>query len=207
MFTHRHRAVRDARCARVFPCAQVRGLTRVPVRSEEEALGQFFLGEQGRTTAGHVLNAESSRSHTVFTLHLEVGGGCGREACLRARAAPQQPRPTTARYTSPNDAASQPCPPGFAPASPPANPRLPLPSPHVPPSQTRTSEAASERALLSKLNLVDLAGSERTKKTGVTGGGAWEGRLARSGQAAATQGRAAAGLVGGRVPAEAGAKP
>ncbi|KAG2485910.1 hypothetical protein HYH03_015354 [Edaphochlamys debaryana] len=83
----------------------VRGLTLVPVRSEEEALAQFFLGEQGRTTAGHVLNAESSRSHTVFTLHVEM----------------------------------------------------------------RTSEAASERAVLSKLNLVDLAGSERTKKTGVTG--------------------------------------
>lgn len=51
---------------------QVRGLTLVPVRSEEEALAQFFLGEQGRTTAGHVLNAESSRSHTVFTIHVEV---------------------------------------------------------------------------------------------------------------------------------------
>lgn len=83
----------------------VRGLTLVPVASEEEALAQFFLGEQGRTTAGHVLNAESSRSHTVFTIHLE----------------------------------------------------------------TRTSEAASERAILSKLHLVDLAGSERTKKTGVSG--------------------------------------
>ncbi|KAG2434981.1 hypothetical protein HYH02_011980 [Chlamydomonas schloesseri] len=83
----------------------VRGLTLVPVRSEEEALAQFFLGEQGRTTAGHVLNAESSRSHTVFTIHVEM----------------------------------------------------------------RTSDAASERAVLSKLNLVDLAGSERTKKTGVTG--------------------------------------
>ena len=35
--------------------------------------------------------------------------------------------------------------------------------------QMRTSDAASERAVLSKLNLVDLAGSERTKKTGVTG--------------------------------------
>ncbi|EFJ50296.1 Kif9 type kinesin [Volvox carteri f. nagariensis] len=35
--------------------------------------------------------------------------------------------------------------------------------------EMRTSEAASERAILSKLNLVDLAGSERTKKTGVTG--------------------------------------
>ncbi|GIL58915.1 hypothetical protein Vafri_13928 [Volvox africanus] len=85
--------------------AYVRGLTLIPVSSEEEALAQFFLGEQGRTNAGHVLNAESSRSHTVFTVHVEM----------------------------------------------------------------RTSEAASERAILSKINLVDLAGSERTKKTNVTG--------------------------------------
>ncbi|GAX79184.1 hypothetical protein CEUSTIGMA_g6624.t1 [Chlamydomonas eustigma] len=83
----------------------VRGLTKVKVHSEEEALMQYFAGDQGRSTAGHILNTSSSRSHTVFTLHLEM----------------------------------------------------------------RTSEAASERAVLSKLNLVDLAGSERTKKTGVTG--------------------------------------
>ncbi len=73
----------------------IRGLTKVKVGSEEEALMQYFAGDQGRSTAGHVLNATSSRSHTVFTVHLEM----------------------------------------------------------------RTSEAASERAVLSKLNLVDLAGS------------------------------------------------
>lgn len=53
-------------------CVQVRGLTRVDVGSEEEALAQYFVGEQGRSTARHVLNAHSSRSHCVFTLHLEV---------------------------------------------------------------------------------------------------------------------------------------
>lgn len=53
-------------------CSQVRGLTRVAVTSEEEALAQFFVGEQGRATAGHVLNASSSRSHALFTIHLEV---------------------------------------------------------------------------------------------------------------------------------------
>lgn len=36
-------------------------------------------------------------------------------------------------------------------------------------SQVRTSEAASERAVLARLHLVDLAGSERTKKTGASG--------------------------------------
>ncbi|MEW5314042.1 MAG: hypothetical protein WDW38_005568 [Sanguina aurantia] len=83
----------------------VRGLSTLAVGSEEEALSAFFTGEAGRSVAGHVLNAASSRSHTVFSVHLEM----------------------------------------------------------------RTSEAASERAVLSKLHLVDLAGSERTKKTGVTG--------------------------------------
>lgn len=60
---------------------------------------------QGRSTSRHVLNSNSSRSHCVFTVHLEI----------------------------------------------------------------RNSDAASERAVLAKLNLVDLAGSERTKKTNATG--------------------------------------
>lgn len=83
----------------------VRGLGKIAVSSEEEALMQYFAGEQGRSTASHVLNASSSRSHCIFTIHVE----------------------------------------------------------------TRNSDAASERALVSKLHLVDLAGSERTKKTGATG--------------------------------------
>jgi len=51
---------------------QVRGLTKVPVSSEEEALRQFFLGEQARSTAQHALNNNSSRSHVLFTLHIEM---------------------------------------------------------------------------------------------------------------------------------------
>ena len=54
--------------------AQVRGLCMQEVRSEEEALGMFFLGEAGRSTAQHVLNSNSSRSHCVFTVHLEMRG-------------------------------------------------------------------------------------------------------------------------------------
>jgi kinesin family protein 6/9 len=53
-------------------CPQVRGLTKVPVTTEEEALRQFFLGEQARSTAQHALNANSSRSHALFTLHLQM---------------------------------------------------------------------------------------------------------------------------------------
>lgn len=75
------------------------------MHSEEEALALFFLGNQGRSVSDHILNANSTRSHCIFTIYLE----------------------------------------------------------------TRSSEDANERAILSKINLVDLAGSERTKKTGVVG--------------------------------------
>lgn len=59
-------------CTRCPATLQVRGLTKVPVFSEEEALRQFFLGEQARSTAQHALNAASSRSHVLFTLHIEM---------------------------------------------------------------------------------------------------------------------------------------
>ncbi len=39
--------------------------------SEEEALNCLFEGELARTVSAHQLNLRSSRSHTVFTLHLE----------------------------------------------------------------------------------------------------------------------------------------
>lgn len=57
---------------RMLGVLQVRGLTKVPVSSEEEALRQFFLGEQARSTAQHALNSSSSRSHVLFTLHIEM---------------------------------------------------------------------------------------------------------------------------------------
>lgn len=50
----------------------MRGLTLVPVSGEEEALRQFCLGDQARSTAQHALNAASSRSHVLFTLHIEM---------------------------------------------------------------------------------------------------------------------------------------
>lgn len=39
--------------------------------SEEDALNCLFEGELARTVSAHQLNLRSSRSHTVFTLHLE----------------------------------------------------------------------------------------------------------------------------------------
>jgi kinesin family protein 6/9 len=50
---------------------KVKGLTQVPVTSEEGALNLLFKGELGRTTASHLLNKRSNRSHCVFTLHIE----------------------------------------------------------------------------------------------------------------------------------------
>lgn len=59
------------------PCSQVRGLTRRPVASEEQALACFFEGEAARSTAAHYLNAASSRSHCIFTVHVEAEAGVG----------------------------------------------------------------------------------------------------------------------------------
>ncbi|DBA69401.1 TPA: Kinesin heavy chain [Trebouxia sp. C0005] len=50
----------------------VKGLTQIQVASEEEALALLFEGEANRSTASHALNAASSRSHTVFTIHCQV---------------------------------------------------------------------------------------------------------------------------------------
>lgn len=50
----------------------VKGLTHVEVSSEEDVLGHFFRGEMNRSVARHSLNEESSRSHAIFTLHIEA---------------------------------------------------------------------------------------------------------------------------------------
>lgn len=42
------------------------------VKSEEDALACFFLGEQMRSTAVHSLNSNSSRSHVIFTIDLDI---------------------------------------------------------------------------------------------------------------------------------------
>eukprot|EP00879_Flechtneria_rotunda_P032448 GHRR01035655.1.p1 GENE.GHRR01035655.1~~GHRR01035655.1.p1 ORF type:complete len:172 (+),score=52.60 GHRR01035655.1:750-1265(+) len=51
---------------------QVSGLRKVNVSSEAEALALFFEGETNRVIGQHQLNRESSRSHSVFSLHLTV---------------------------------------------------------------------------------------------------------------------------------------
>lgn len=41
-------------------------------KTEEEAQAMIFEGETNRTIAEHRLNKGSSRSHGVFTVHLEI---------------------------------------------------------------------------------------------------------------------------------------
>ena len=51
---------------------QVKGLSMIPVGNEEEALELLFVGENNRTISEHKLNKHSSRSHCIFTIHLEM---------------------------------------------------------------------------------------------------------------------------------------
>lgn len=49
----------------------VKGLSRHLCTNEEEALNFLFEGETNRTISEHQLNKLSSRSHCIFTIHLE----------------------------------------------------------------------------------------------------------------------------------------
>ena len=49
----------------------VRGLTMTECRNEEEALNCLFEGEQQRAAGNNNLNMNSSRSHAIFTVHIE----------------------------------------------------------------------------------------------------------------------------------------
>lgn len=50
----------------------VKGQTVKTCENEEDALGMLFEGETNRTVAEHKLNKNSSRSHCIFTIHLEI---------------------------------------------------------------------------------------------------------------------------------------
>lgn len=50
---------------------KVKGLTMHTCANEEEALNLLFEGETNRTVSQHELNKQSSRSHCIFTLHIE----------------------------------------------------------------------------------------------------------------------------------------
>ena len=50
----------------------VKGLLIKRCATEEEAIAMIFEGETNRTISEHKLNKASSRSHCVFTIHLEI---------------------------------------------------------------------------------------------------------------------------------------
>jgi len=50
----------------------VKGLTKHLVNNEEEAFNLLFEGEANRTISEHQLNKESTRSHCIFTIYLEM---------------------------------------------------------------------------------------------------------------------------------------
>ena len=49
----------------------VKGLSQNVCSNEEEALNYLFEGESNRTVSSSELNKDSSRSHCVYTIHLE----------------------------------------------------------------------------------------------------------------------------------------
>jgi len=49
----------------------VKGLSMNVCANEEEALRYLFEGETQRTVSEHQLNKESSRSHCIYTIHVE----------------------------------------------------------------------------------------------------------------------------------------
>lgn len=50
----------------------VKGLTRRQADNEEDAQQILFEGENNKTVAEHKLNRNSSRAHSIFTIHLEM---------------------------------------------------------------------------------------------------------------------------------------
>ena len=61
----------------------VRGVRRERVESEEDALNLLFEGELRRTTAKHLLNKSSNRSHCVFTLYIKQKSSLSNNSATR----------------------------------------------------------------------------------------------------------------------------
>lgn len=51
--------------------AAIKGLSQHVCDTEEDALNCLFEGELNRTVKHHMLNEQSSRAHSIFTLHIE----------------------------------------------------------------------------------------------------------------------------------------
>jgi kinesin family member 6/9 len=51
---------------------KVKGLSTPIVTNEEEALSLLFTGDTSRAIASHQMNSNSTRSHCIFTIHIEA---------------------------------------------------------------------------------------------------------------------------------------
>ena len=134
------RALKDGRDGNIY----ARGLRHVQVKSAQAALEIMREGATSKCVAETQLNADSSRSHTVFSISMFV-----REAGAAAASA-GQPAPAAAAASSSSSSSA---------IAPPAA----LLGNDVFNSQTGT--VAPGYRLWSRINIVDLAGSERQSRT------------------------------------------
>lgn len=63
----------------------VRGLTEVSIASEEEALILLMRGDTNRTTAEHLLNKNSNRSHCIFTVNIRQSSRLTQGTVLKSK--------------------------------------------------------------------------------------------------------------------------
>lgn len=56
---------------RLHSLNQITGLKETTVRDEDETMKCLEDGSQGRTTGATAMNSTSSRSHAIFTIHVD----------------------------------------------------------------------------------------------------------------------------------------
>ena len=121
------------------------GLTAQVVTTPAEVMAALARGNSNRVVAAMKMNARSSRSHAIFSIHLADVGGGGEETGrlvlvdlgeLRSWPDPARPLPAPAR---------RPCPPPLPPSALPPS-ALPIP-PSLPPSPPRARVSSIGRSL------------------------------------------------------------
>ncbi|GAA6061674.1 hypothetical protein JCM10212_000857 [Sporobolomyces blumeae] len=165
------------------------GLREVKVSSAIEVMNLLAAGSSLRQTGSTDMNAQSSRSHAIFSLTVtqRKWTGTGPLPATSAPTSPQSPRVANRlsglpRVTSPTPGARPSTPSGrpgsrsgLRPPSQIGRPSSPSPLAEDPFSSGSSSGAESWSSITSKFHFVDLAGSERLKRTSALGDRAKEG--------------------------------
>jgi hypothetical protein len=120
------------------------------------------VGKKNRSVGATLMNQDSSRSHSVFTITVE---------CIEQ--GPGAVRPRTVRAWRCMQAAARACAAGGRAVQARAAACMLLTALPLPPCAPAPCPPQDGRIRVGKLNLVDLAGSERQSKTGATGQWAW----------------------------------